>query len=379
MIEARVGFSCQANTYFFLRNEQHPVITPPTSHRTNGLPSTLTLRGADVSSLQRALDLGAQYYNAHGIPQHPLDILKEIGVNYIRLRLWNNPPSGYNDKAKVLLFAQGIKAKGFGFMLDFHYSDTWADPAKQYKPARWANHGIAQLQKDVYDYTYDVCSALQAQGTAPDIVQIGNEITNGMLWPEGKVIENDFTNLSLLLKAGYQAVKTCNSAIKVAIHIDRGGDNDGARWFFDGIRNQGVEWDITALSYYCYWHGPLMAMQKNVKDMIIRYDRPVIIAETAYPFTSANADHEPNVIDSPEPCAGYPATPEGQARNFLDVQETARQGGAIGVFYWEPTWIATPGNGWDPERLLETGSQWDNQAIFDRQGRLNPLIKWIRE
>lgn len=351
--------------------------TSPTSHRTNGLTSTLTIRGADVSSLQRALDLGTQYYNAHGIPQHPLDILKEIGVNYIRLRLWNNPPSGYNNKAKVLFFAQVVKSKEFGLMLDFHYSDTWADPAKQYKPAAWADHDVTQLQKDIYDYTYDVCVALQAQGTTPDIVQIGNEITNGMLWPEGKVIKSNFINLSLLLRAGYQAVKTCNSAIKVAVHIDRGGDNDGARWFFDGIRNQGVEWDITALSYYCYWHGPLMAMQKNVKDMIIRYNRPVIIAETAYPFTSANADHEPNAIDSPEPCVNYPATHEGQARNFHDVQETARQGGAIGVFYWEPTWIAIPGNGWDPEHLLETGSQWDNQAIFDQQGRLNPLIKWL--
>lgn len=339
--------------------------------------STLCLRGADVSSLQRALDLGARYYNVRGILQDPLDILQDIGVNYIRLRIWNNPPSGYNNKAKVLLFAQTIKAKGFGLMLDFHYSDTWADPSKQQTPAAWRNHTIRQLQSDVYDYTYDICVALQAQGTPADIVQIGNEITAGMLWPEGKIVGNDFTNISLLLKAGYQAVKTCNPATLVAVHIDRGGDNTQARWFFDGLSAHEVLWDITALSYYCYWHGPLSAMQDNVKDLIIRYRKPVVLVETAYPFTPANADHEPNVIASPEPCPGYPATLEGQARNFRDVQEAARQSGAIGIFYWEPTWIATPGNGWDPANILTSGNQWDNQAIFDWHGYLNPYLTWL--
>lgn len=338
--------------------------------------ASLTYRGADVSSLQRALDLGQQYKYANGTVGHPLDILKSVGVNYVRLRIWNNPASGYNNKAKVLTFAQVVKSKGLGLVIDFHYSDTWADPGKQYKPAAWANHNISQLQTDVYNYTYDVCTSLKNQGTKPDMIQIGNEITSGMLWPEGKIVNNDFTNLSLLLKAGYNAVKACDSSIKVAIHIDRGGDNAGARWFFDGIKNKGVSWDITALSYYCYWHGSLSSMQSNVADLKSRYGKPVIIMETAYPFTTYNADSEPNVISSYTPCSGYNATWQGQAGNFSAVQTYARNGGAAGVFYWEPTWVATAGNGWDPANINGTGSQWDNQAVFNASGVLNPNIKW---
>ena len=121
-------------------------------------------------------------------------------------------------------------------MVDFHYSDTWADPGKQYKPAAWASHGIQQLQTDVYNYTYDVCTSLKAQGTTPDSVQIGNEINVGMLWNDGKVVNNNFTNLSLLLKAGYNATKACNSGTQVIIHTANADSNDHARWFYDGIR-----------------------------------------------------------------------------------------------------------------------------------------------
>src|SRR5690242_20614247 len=134
--------------------------------------NTLTMLGADVSSLQRSLDLGAKYYNKAGSAADPYDILKSAGANYMRLRIWNNPASGYNNKAKVLQQARAIKAKGFRLLIDFHYSDTWADPGKQYPPAAWANHSLSQLQTDVYTYTHDVCSALKAQRTTPDAVQI---------------------------------------------------------------------------------------------------------------------------------------------------------------------------------------------------------------
>jgi arabinogalactan endo-1,4-beta-galactosidase len=145
------------------------------------------MRGADVSTLQRAGDLGAKYYYADGTQGDPLDILKSAGVNYVRLRIWNNPRSGYNNKDKVLQYARTVKAKGLKLMVDFHYSDSWADPGQQTKPAAWANHNIGQLRTDVYNYTHDVYTSLKAQGTAPDSVQIGNEINTGMLWPEGQV------------------------------------------------------------------------------------------------------------------------------------------------------------------------------------------------
>jgi arabinogalactan endo-1,4-beta-galactosidase len=338
--------------------------------------NSLTMLGADVSTAQRALDLGAKYYDANGTARDPLDILKGAGANYIRLRIWNNPVSGYNNKAKVLAYARTVKAKGLKLLVDFHYSDSWADPGQQNKPAAWAGHGIGQLQTDVYNYTYDVCTSLKAQGTTPDSVQIGNEINTGMLWNDGKVVNNDFTNLSLLLKAGYNATKACDSGTQVVIHTADADSDANARWFYDGIRAKGVQWDITGLSYYCYWHGTLSNMGSVVADVRSRYGKNVILAETAYPFTTANADGTANVISAAEPCSGYPATPAGQAANFTAVQNTARNAGAIGIFYWEPTWYAVPGNGWDPTNINGSGDGWDNQATFDRTGHLNPSIRW---
>ncbi|MEU4745828.1 glycosyl hydrolase 53 family protein [Actinosynnema sp. NPDC023658] len=335
---------------------------------------SLTMLGADVSTLQRALDLGAKYYDASGTARDPLDILKGVGVNYVRLRVWNNPRSGYNNKAKVLAYAKAVKAKGLRLLVDFHYSDTWADPGKQYKPAAWAGHTIGQLQSDVYNYTYDVCSSLKSQGTAPDSVQIGNEINVGMLWDEGKVVNNDFTNLSLLLKSGYNATKACNSGTKVIIHTANADSLDHARWFYDGIRAKGVAWDITGLSYYCSWHGTLANLYNVISDVRSRYGKDVVLAETAYPFTSQNADATGNSVTSG--CSGYPLTWSGQATNFAHVQNTARNAGAIGVFYWEPTWYAVPGNGWDPADINGSGNGWDNMAIFDWTGHLNPNVRW---
>jgi len=334
----------------------------------------LSMRGADVSSLQRSLDLGARYYDAQGNQGNPLDILEDVGVDYIRLRVWNDPASGYNDAEKVLAFAREVKSRGLRLLVDFHYSDTWADPGKQTKPAAWAGHGIAQLRTDVYDYTYGVCSRLKAQGTTPDSVQIGNEINTGMLWNDGKVVNNDFTNLASLLTAGYDATKACNSGTQVVIHTADADSDAHARWFYDGIRAEGVRWDITGLSYYCMWHGTLANMTGVVSDLRTRYGKPVIIAETAYPFTRADADGEKNAVDSL--CSGYDATWDGQAGNFAAVQAAARNGGAVGVFYWEPTWYAIRGNGWDPADINGTGDGWDNMAVFDWTGHINPGIRW---
>jgi arabinogalactan endo-1,4-beta-galactosidase len=336
-------------------------------------PGLDIMQGADVSTGQRAYDLGARHYYANGTQGDPLDILKSVGVNYARLRIWNNPRSGYNNKDKVLQYARTVKAKGLKLMVDFHYSDTWADPGKQFKPTAWASHGISQLQTDVYNYTYDVCNSLKAQGTVPDSVQIGNEINTGMLWDDGRVINSNFYNLGLLLKAGYNATKACNSSTQVVIHTAR--VESGARWFYDGIRAQGVQWDVTGLSYYCFWHGGMSNMASVVRDMRSRYGKPVIIAETAYPYTTANADGTRNVVTTG--CSGYAVTPAGQQANFAAVQNTARGAGATGIFYWEPTWYAVPGNGWNPADINNSGNEWDNMAIFDRNGRLNPNIRWL--
>ncbi|MCY1138322.1 glycosyl hydrolase 53 family protein [Actinoplanes sp. Pm04-4] len=338
--------------------------------------NTLSMRGADVSSLQRTLDLGGKYYNAAGNAADPYDILKSAGVNYARLRIWNNPASGYNNKATVLQQARAIKAKGLKLLIDFHYSDTWADPGKQYPPAAWASHSLTQLQSDVFNYTYDVCTALKSQGTTPDSVQIGNEINVGMLWPRGQVVNNNFAPLASLLKQGYNATKSCHSATQVWVHVADADSMANMRWFYDGIKAQGVPWDVTALSYYCMWHGTLANLYNVITDARTRYGKPVVIAETAYQFTTADADNEPNSIPGTVLCDNIPATWAGQAQQFTWVQNTARNAGAVGVFYWEPTWYAIKGNGWDPANINGTGDGWDNMAIFDWNGRVNPNVRW---
>jgi arabinogalactan endo-1,4-beta-galactosidase len=271
----------------------------------------LTMLGADVSSLQRTLDLGGKYYK-NGAATDPYDILKGAGANYMRLRVWNNPASGYNNKAKVLQQARAIKAKGLKLMVDFHYSDTWADPGKQFTPAAWSTHSLSQLQTDVYNYTYDVCTALKAQGTTPDSVQIGNEINVGMLWPRGQVVNSNFAPLAAPLKQGYNATKACNSSTQVLIHTANSDSQANARWFYDGIRAAGVTWDVTALSYYCMWHGTLTNLYNVITDMRTRYGKPVVIVETAYQFTrpsnSAGCRTPPA---TPAPSASSTGNPPG--------------------------------------------------------------------
>ena len=332
----------------------------------------LSILGADVSSLQRALDLGAKYYDEHGNQGDPLQILKDHGVNYIRLRVWVDPPNGYNNKTKIIQFVSLASSKNMKLLINFHYSDTWTDPDHQAKPAAWAPHSFEGLMADVYDYTYDVCSSLISAGVAPDMVQLGNEINFGMLQPDGS-IEN-WENLAALIKQGYSAVKASSPSIQVMLHIADAGDKTGALHWFDNAKSHGVEWDVTGLSYYSYWHGTTSAMTNTVKEMKLRYVKPVLIVETAYPFTLSENDHEKNVIHSLSQLpSDYPVTPAGQADNLKAVLNAARSGGAMGVFYWEPTWTAVKGLNWDPADP-NSGCQWENQALFDYDGKVLPAM-----
>ena len=335
-------------------------------------PNQLTLLGADVSSLQRAEDLGAKYFDETGQAGDPLQILKDHGVNTIRLRVWVDPASGYNNQAKVAAFAAKVKAMGFKLLIDFHYSDTWADPGKQFTPAAWAGHSLDQLETDVYQHTTSVCEALKAAHATPDMVQVGNEINNGMLWPTGRA--ENWDNLAGLLKQGIKAVRDCSPTTQVMLHIANAGDDLGARLWYDAAQSRGVEWDIIGLSYYSYWHGSMADMSHTVSDLKTRFGKPVVIVETAYPFTLEEGDDEPNVIHlAGQLTSGYEASPSGQAANLRDVMNAARSGGAAGVFYWEPTWTAVKGNGWDPAEPA-SGDQWENQALFDYTGKALPAL-----
>jgi arabinogalactan endo-1,4-beta-galactosidase len=340
------------------------------------VPGTLRLSvlGADVSSLNKSEDLGGIYYDdrrgAHRQrSRSALNILKKHGASHIRLRVWVDPADGYHEKSELLRMARRAKTAGLKVLVDLHYSDSWADPGQQRKPSAWASYSVEDLRRAVYDYTVDICYSLKAQATAPDMIQLGNELNSGMLWPDGHTWNPpQWENLAGFLKAGYEAVKAGSRHTKVMLHLANGGDNGLYRWWLDNITAQGVQFDVIGASYYGFWHGSLGDLQSNLNDVSARYGKDVVVAETGYPFTLANADGWPNLIGTPDQLVpGYSATPEGQAANFRDVISIVRavpNGRGLGVLYWDATWIAVPGNGWNPVDP-SSGNAWENQALFD--------------
>ncbi|GAA4894968.1 glycosyl hydrolase 53 family protein [Streptomyces coeruleoprunus] len=338
----------------------------------------LPVKGVDVSSLKKSEDRGGVYRTSGGTAGDGLAILKSAGANYARLKVWVNPADGYNNKARVLQMAQRVKAQGMKLLVDFHYSDTWADPGAQSKPAAWSSHAYSQLRTDVYNHTYDVLNALKAQGTTADMVQIGNEINGGMLWPDGSTA--NWSQLSGLLNSGISAAKAVSSSTQIALHLAKGGDTAGTRTWFDNAVANGVSFDVIALSYYGYWHGTLSDLQTNLDATAARYGKPVLVVETAYPFRLDSKDSHENIIDTTgELVSGYPASPAGQAawlRDVMNVVEAVPGGRGLGIVYWEPTWTAVGGNGWDPTDPA-SGNGWENQALFDYDNKLLPAANWF--
>ena len=337
--------------------------------------AALSILGADISSLKKSEDLGGVYRYPDGTAADALQILKDYGLNYARLRVWVDPADGYHGKDEILEMALRLKSLEIKLLVDFHYSDNWADPGKQIKPAAWQEYDFEQLKQAVYDHTFDVCSALVAQGTPPDMVQVGNEINAGMLWPDGDY--NHFDNLAELLKAGHRAVKDCSPSTLVMLHIAEGGDNDLARWWFDNITRRAVPFDVIGISYYPFWHGSLGELQHNLNDIAARYEKDVIVVETAYAFTDQDKDNYPNIADHSLAVPGYPLTPEGQRALLRDVMSIVRavpDGRGLGVFYWDAAWTAVPGNGWDSTNPA-LGNAWENQALFDFDERALPALE----
>ena len=334
----------------------------------------LSIFGADVSSLRKSEDMGGVYKYADGTQADALQILKDKGLNYARLRVWVDPADGYHDKAKILEMAKRLKNLEIKLLVDFHYSDNWADPGKQIKPAAWKDYDFEQLKKALYEHTFDVCNSLVSQGTTPDMVQVGNEINAGMLWPDGDYQHMD--NLAALLKEGYRAVKDCSSSTLVMLHIAEGGDNDLARWWFDNMTRRDVPFDVIGISYYPFWHGSLPQLQYNLNDISARYEKDVIVVETAYAFTDQENDFLENIARLDMATPGYPFTPEGQRLMLRDIMAVVRavpNGRGLGVFYWDATWTAVTGNGWDSTDP-QSGNAWENQALFDFEGRVLPAL-----
>ncbi len=334
------------------------------------------LRGGDVSEIAQVEDAGGQFF-LDGKKIDPFELLKKSGWNFVRFRVWNHPRDGYCDKEHTLALARRAAKLGFKISIDFHYSDWWADPGKQPKPAAWANLSYVDLLSAVTSYTADVVSSLVKQGTPPYMVQVGNEITAGMLWPDGKVDSDkpeQWIRLAGLINAGIHGVHQGGGMKRILtmIHLDRGGDFAGAIWWFDHIYEKLIPYDAIGLSYYPFWHGHLDKLGPNLAGLAQRCQKDVYVVETGYPWTNdvKGRGSERVFADSTKLEPGYPATPEGQAKFLTKVESIILNvpgGRGKGLLYWAPTWISAP----------KSQSPWDNLALFDFQGNALPGVAAI--
>ncbi|MGC5773184.1 glycosyl hydrolase 53 family protein [Paenibacillus pabuli] len=327
------------------------------------------VRGVDISTLTAIEDNGGYYLDSNGAERDLLDILKDHGVNYVRLRLWNDPQksNGYNDKDDVIRLAQRVKAKGMKILLDFHYSDEWAHPGQQLRPKAWENLSYEDLKTAVYDYTREVVGEMKDAGAMPDMVQIGNEINSGVL--NGLNSNVNFDENVALLQSGVDGVRAVpgGKEVQIMIHLAEGGKADTFDWYFGELQKRHLEYDIIGLSYYPFWHGTFADVRKTMNEVSAKYGKDVIIAETSYPFSYKNGDAHGNIIGSPETLnvggATFPATVQGQydaIAGIMDmISQVPDQKGA-GFFYWEPAWIAA-NVGW----IASEGDAWENHAMFD--------------
>lgn len=358
------------------------------------------VKGADISTLAELEKQGAKFYNTQHQRQDPIAILKANGINTVRLRLWVDPydstgkayGGGTNDLPTTLALAKRAKAAGMQILLDLHYSDFWTDPGKQFKPKAWEKLTFPQLETRVHDYTRDTLARFKTEGVLPDIVQIGNELNGGMLWPEGKSWGQnggEFDRLAALLNAGITGLRENLSdpgQVKIMLHLAEGTKNDMFRWWFDEITRRQVPFDVIGLSMYTYWNGPISALKANMDDISQRYQKDVMVVEAAYAYTLKNCDSAENSFQAKEEKeGGYPATVEGQAAYLHDLMQAVLavpNHRGKGVVYWEPTWIAVPGNTWaTPEGMKYIHDEWnqgnarENQALFDCQGNVLPSIQ----
>ncbi|EOY5721584.1 glycoside hydrolase family 53 protein [Enterobacter cloacae] len=364
----------------------------------NAMPADF-IKGADISTLLEAEQNGAKFYNQNGQQQDAIAILKANGVNYVRLRLWVDPQDasgktyggGSNNLENTIALAKRVKAQGLKLLLDFHYSDFWTDPGKQFKPKAWEKMDYPQLKTAIHDYTRDTIARFKQEGVLPDMVQIGNEINGGMLWPEGKSWGQgggEFDRLAGLLNAAISGLKenlTGGEQVKIMLHLAEGTKNDTFRWWFDEIAKRDVPFDIIGLSMYTYWNGPISALKANMDDISKRYNKDVIVVEAAYGYTLDNCDNAENSFQAKEEKdGGYPGTVQGQYDYIHDLMQSVidvPDHRGKGIFYWEPTWIAVPGTTWATKAGMKyihdewkEGNARENQALFDCQGKVLPSI-----
>nr|WP_315161252.1 glycosyl hydrolase 53 family protein [uncultured Flavobacterium sp.] len=281
-------------------------------------------KGADVGWLPQMEATGYKFYDTDGSEKDCLQLLKDRGMNTIRLRVWVNPnddkASGHCSKEETVVMALRAQKMGMRIMIDFHYSDSWADPGKQFKPKAWENHTFSELMTDVYDHTFDVLSALKSVGVTPEWVQVGNEIPGGMMWPEGST--KNWSQLAQLLNKGYEATKAIDAKIKVIVHLDEGNNSEKFRWFFDNATANNVKYDVIGLSYYPFWikkdyTETIADLANNLNDMATRYNKEVMVVEVGGEYDKVQNTYE-------------------MLSATIKAVKAVPNNKGLGVIYWEP-------------------------------------------
>lgn len=368
------------------------------------------IRGMDVSSILVEEKSGVKYYSADGMEQDVFTTMAQAGVNYARIRVWNDPydadgngyGGGNNDLATAIELGKRATANGMKVCIDFHYSDFWADPKKQICPKAWEGMSLEEKSNTLYEFTKDSLTQLLDAGVDVGMVQVGNETNNGMAG------ETQIPNIAQLMNAGSKAVReaaqTYSKEIKVALHYTDATDFDGLDSIMYKLASFQVDYDIFALSYYPYWHGTFENLQNVMANIQDKYGKETLIAETAYCYTTEDTDGSGNSVNEGDLIDAYGATVQSQSTALRDVCATASEAGALGVFYWEGAWITVGdvnadnspiweefGSGWassyaadyDPNDAGKYygGCSWDNQALFDAKGKpLESLntYKWLK-
>ena len=326
------------------------------------------INGVDISMLKQVEENGGLFYE-NGNQIDPIQIFKDKGINTARIKIWHTPSQNYNNLESVLEIAYRASSVGLDLLLDFHYSDTWADPSSQTKPSAWVDLDFETLCDSVEQYSRHVITKLKNQNTLPKYVQIGNETDCGLLWPDGYVCDesNNDSQWNKLRELFMHAIEGVNSALdnqdtlEIISHVSSGGN-----WFFSNLIGQGVDIDILSISYYPMWHGTLSDLNQNMDELGNEFQKPVLIVETAYPFTLQWNDNTNNILGlETQLLENYEASEEGQFSFLHDLITLVNQNNyGLGICYWAPDWISTN----------QFGSPWENQALFDFDGELLDAI-----
>lgn len=340
--------------------------------------------GADLSFVNEIEDYGGQYKDSGKI-KDPFKIFSNYGANTVRVRLWHNPSwfkplTGgklYSDIYDVEKTIRRAKENGMAVNLNLHYSDNWADPQKQEIPKAWQGLNLPALKDSVYNYTLRVLNYFKSKNLTPEMIQVGNENNFGMLWPVGKVVNNDYSVFAELLKSGIKAVRdfSANSDIKPQIILHEAQLQTALAWANGVIAKNGVtDFDIIGLSHYSKWStvNNMDSVSLIISQLKKTYHKKVMVVEAAYPWTTENADNYTNFIGGEAVVKGYPVTKEGQLKYMIDLTQAIIKGGGCGIMYWEPAWITSK----MPDQW-GIGSSYENCILFDFSGNTLPAMGYM--